>query len=350
MKVFSNEDVRRLLTMDKAMDALEAAYRALGQGRAVSTPRVDSLMPIPESGDEVYAFKQMAGTVVGEVQALRLNSDVISWPLIDGMRRRVKVPKADGRWVGLVLLFDARTGKPLALMPDGELQHLRVAAASGLAARLLAPSGRHTMALLGTGWQAETMLEAISSQRACDEIRVFSPNSDHRLQFVQKMQTRVAPPLVAVDSAVEAVDGATLVASATNSMAAILDPNWITPGRYFSAVKVQEVDEAFISRTQLVLHSRQQSKATLIVAPGVSTPESETGWWSRIPSGPWPDLIDVLEGTVSVPPSKQPILFVNNVGMGLQFAACGDAVYQAGLEAGVGIDLPDGWFLQDVHP
>jgi hypothetical protein len=76
----------------------------------------------------------MDGIVPGlGVGAVRINSDIVSWPVRDGTVRREKIPAAPGeRWVGLVLLFSMETGEPLAIFPDGYLQRLRVGAANGL--------------------------------------------------------------------------------------------------------------------------------------------------------------------------------------------------------------------------
>ena len=92
----------------------------------------------------------MSGGFPGRgVTALRINSDVVTWPEQQGSLRRVKVPAAGGRYVGLVMLFSNATGEPLAIMPDGVMQRLRVGATSALAARYLARAGVATMGLAG---------------------------------------------------------------------------------------------------------------------------------------------------------------------------------------------------------
>jgi len=140
--------------MRDCLDALEPMYRDLATGRALLSPRVDSISPNAHP-DGYYAFKQMGGTWPARgIQALRINSDVITHPVIAGMPRRVKTPLADGRWVGLVFLFSTETGALLAIFPDGVAQRLRVGAANGLALKRLAREDSRTLALIGTGWQA----------------------------------------------------------------------------------------------------------------------------------------------------------------------------------------------------
>src|SRR5262245_10986835 len=172
MLVLSNEDVARLLTMEDCIAALEPMYRDYVDERALISPRVDSILPNSHEGG-YYAFKQMSGGWPAQgVQALRVNSDIVTHPLVAGKPRRVKQPLAGGRWVGLVLLFSTETGQLLAMFPDGVMQRLRVGAASGLALKHLAREDASTLALIGAGWQAGSQLMAARAVRNFREVRV----------------------------------------------------------------------------------------------------------------------------------------------------------------------------------
>src|SRR5438093_9639767 len=127
----------------------------------------------------------MGGTWPAQgVQALRINSDVVTHPLVAGKPRRVKQPLANGRWVGLVLLFSTETGALLAMFPDGVMQRLRVGATSGLGLKHLAGADARRLALIGTGWQAGTQLAAALAVRPLKEVRVWSPRKESREAFV----------------------------------------------------------------------------------------------------------------------------------------------------------------------
>src|SRR5512132_1401727 len=137
MLVLSNDEVARLLSIEECMSALEGMYRDLADERALMSPRVDNMAPNSHPG-AYDAFKHMGGTLPSQrVQALRINSDVITHPLVEGKPRRVKQPLANGRWVGLVLLFSTETGALLAMFPDGVMQRLRVGSANGIALKRL---------------------------------------------------------------------------------------------------------------------------------------------------------------------------------------------------------------------
>jgi ornithine cyclodeaminase/alanine dehydrogenase-like protein (mu-crystallin family) len=190
MRILSNDDVEKLLTMTECIAVLEEMYQDYARGQALHVPRVDSLSPSTEPA-AYYAFKQMGGAWPRRrVQALRVNSDVITHPVIAGAPRRVKQPKANGRWVGLVFLFSTDTGALLAVMPDGAMQRLRVGAASGIALKHLAREDVRTVALIGSGWQAGAQLMAALATRAFREVRVYSPRPERRAAFVADVKTR----------------------------------------------------------------------------------------------------------------------------------------------------------------
>ncbi len=106
--------------MENCLRYLEAAYQELSDGTAVNRPRSDMYLPATTSGG-VYCFKTMEGGLTQEkVVALRLNSDVIRWEEKGGRIIKDKIPAAPGnKWVGLILLFSAESGEPLAIFPDG---------------------------------------------------------------------------------------------------------------------------------------------------------------------------------------------------------------------------------------
>ena len=132
--LLDNADVRQVLSMRSAIDALADAFRDLADGRAVNRPRSHTYTDLGEGRH--YLFKSMDGALPGQgVHGLRLSSD-LTWEH-DG--RRDKIPAAPGdTYVGLVLLFDLETLEPLAFLHDGELQRVRVGATSALAADRLA--------------------------------------------------------------------------------------------------------------------------------------------------------------------------------------------------------------------
>lgn len=114
-----------------------------------------------------HYLKSMDGAVPRlQAAAIRLTSDVVTFPLVNGLRRREKIPAAPGnRWLGLVLLFSTANGELLAIMNDGVLQRYRVGGTNGIGAKYLARADARTMGILGSGWQAGTQLMALTAVR-----------------------------------------------------------------------------------------------------------------------------------------------------------------------------------------
>ena len=331
------------------MAALEPMYRDYAKGEALLSPRVDNIAPSPHPGS-YYGFKHMGGTwPARRIQALRINSDTVTHPLVAGKPRRVKQPLANGRWVGLVLLFSTETGALLAMFPDGVMQRMRVGAASGLALKHLAREDAATLALIGTGWQAGAQLMAARAVRRFREVRVFSPRAESRAAFASQYEN-----ITLSDSAETCVKGADVILAATSSMVRVIDPQWLRPGMHIGCIKSQEIDGEVLERCDRVfVHNRQQAKQINNVMPG--TPNAagkgeERGWWKE-PGRSYPDLGELLTGKAPARRNDAEITcFANNVGTGLQFAAAGAAVLEKARQAGIGTELPDDWFSEDVHP
>jgi ornithine cyclodeaminase/alanine dehydrogenase-like protein (mu-crystallin family) len=350
MLVLTNDEIARLLTMEDCMAALEPMYRDYANERALLSPRVDNISPSSHPGG-YYGFKHMGGTWPAQrIQALRINSDVVTHPLIGGKPRRVKQPLAGGRWVGLVLLFSTDTGALLAMFPDGVMQRMRVGAASGLALKHLARENVSTLALIGTGWQAGAQLMAARAVRRFKEVRVYSPRPESRAAFALEHKE-----IALVDSIEACVMGADVILAATSSMVRVIEPKWLKPGMHIGCIKSQEIDGEVLDRCDRVfVHNRQQAKQINNVMPGTPNvkEEHEAGWWKEpARSARYPDLGELLSGKAPGRKSAKEITcFANNVGTGLQFAAAGAAVLKKAREQSVGTDLPDDWFSEDVHP
>ena len=330
------------------MAALEPMYRDYAAQRALLSPRVDNIAPTRHAGGGYYAFKHMGGTWPAQgIQALRINSDVITHPLIAGKPRRVKTPAANGRWVGLVLLFSTETGALLAMFPDGVMQRLRVGAASGLGLKHLAREDAATLAIIGSGWQAGAQLMAARAVRRFKEIRVYSPRRETRERFAAENKTKTTA------SPEECVEGADVILAATSSMVRVIEPDWLKPGMHVGCIKTEEIDGAVLDRCERVfVHDRKQEKGYTNVLPGTPHAKEEHagGWWKER-RGRYPDLGELLSGSA---PGRQRAdeitCFANNVGTGLQFAAAGALLLKKAREKQLGQELPDDWFTEDVHP
>src|SRR5262249_49443593 len=157
--------------------------------------------------------------------------------------RREKVPAApNNRYVGLVLLFSVENGEPLAILPDGVMQRMRVGAANGLGVKYLARADARTVGILGSGWQAGAQLMAVCAVRNIETIHCFSPNAANRAAFAGAMSTLLGVRVDPVDHPEDAIAGADIALCATNSIDHIFFERWIEPGMHVSSIKRPEIE------------------------------------------------------------------------------------------------------------
>lgn len=370
------------------MQALEEAFLEYAKGEAVAIPRIDTSIPtsfekisermgVPEQdlysrmppgeappeamdGNPIYRFKVQVGAVPAQgAMALRLNSDIISFPHIAGGARQYKLPLVGGyHYCGLVFLFSAANGEPLALFPDGELGRMRVGGTTGLGIKYLARKGASVVALLGAGWQAGAQLMAAVSARQVTEARVFSPTVSRRENFARQMAEKLKLSVRPVSSAKEAVEGADIVLAATNSLTPILDGKWLAPGAHMSAIATPEPDRATYQRAGLIVLT---TRCHLDIGDRVDyVPPSLEGKIAlkkdhgqvkeRLPRlEEIPELPEIIAGLRPGRKSDQEItLHINNT-FALQFPAVGMSVVEEARRLGLGREIPTDWFLQDVH-
>ena len=353
--LLTNEDVLRVLEPRACIEALEVAFGDLASGDAVNRPRSHTYTPL--GGGHWYLFKSMDGSVprLG-VHAIRLSSDHTYEHTLDGKRRRDKIPLAPGaRFVGLVLLFDIRTLEPLAILQDGELQRMRVGCTSALAAKHLARPDARRVALIGSGWQAETQLVALASIRDLDEVRVYSRRADAAEGFARRVSERIGRPIRVASSAREAVDGADVVACATNSNDPVIDGAWLVPGQHVSSVQSHELDMATIERADVIV-VRSADPATFHHPPGSAPIEAaEVKHLAPALERKVVELGEVVRGRAGRRAPEDVTLFTGgglgaSSGLGIQFAAVADTVYRAAREMRLGREIPTEWLTETAKP
>ena len=367
MLILSNEEIESFLSIKTCIAALENAYRSWDKGTAINRPRTDLVLPsATESG--VYAFKSMeAGLYDPPIVAMRVNSDIIRWHQQGGRTIKTKIPSAPGdKYVGLIMLFSTITGEPLAMFPDGVVQRMRVASSSALAARYLAREDSSTLALFGSGWQAGSHLPAMCAVRPLKRVNVYSPTKANLEAFVKELQPKVTAEVRAVESPQDAIRDADIIATTTNSLTRVANADWVKPGLHLTCVRVPELGDDTIRRVdRLVIHVHQHAPLNFVAGYGEEGIHAHDAI-DIIRKGPahahdvnvehpfWlsaPDLKDLVTGKAQGRANaEESTCFLNNIGMGLQFAAVGAAVLNEAKAKGVGHEIPTDWFLESVHP
>ena len=161
-----------------------------------------------------------------------------------------------------ILLLDPETGALLALMDGRYITEARTAAVSAVSTRFLARPEASTLAIIGSGVQARSHLEAYQHVRQLQEVRIWSPRPQSRRAFVDDMSPRVPIPIVDADSAEAAVRGADLIVLVTSSKTPVIEDTWVSPGAHVVCVGAcrpdqREMDPALVARGELWVDSRE---------------------------------------------------------------------------------------------
>ncbi len=250
MLVLSAQDVRQALPMVEAITAMKQAYAALSAGRAEMPLR--ARLPI-HPHDAVSLF--MPAFVQGETAAALAVKVVSVFP--HNIERGLPLIHA------AVLVLEADTGRPLALLEGSALTAIRTGAGAGAATDLLARPDSHVAAIFGAGAQARTQLEAICVTRPIKRVWVYDPNPQRAALFVAEMsgQGNIPQDVRTAVSPQQAVAPADIICAATTSLTPVFADADLRPGVHINAVgsytpEMQEIPAATVARALVVVDSR----------------------------------------------------------------------------------------------
>src|SRR5688572_6448608 len=348
--ILTNEEIENIFTLDECFAALEPALLELGNGQAVNMPRQDLLVPGPIEGSYHGLKTSCASLPSAGVTTMRVTSDVLTWPIIGGRQRRVKVPLAQGsKYVGLVFVFSVTSGELLAIFPDGFMQAIRVGVTNALSAQYLARKNSSVMALYGSGWQARPALLAMCKVLPIEEVRVYSPSRENRDRFVDEMRAKSRAKLRAVSSPEEAARGADIVSLTTNALEPFFPAVWIHGGMHITTVRPSELMLDALVRCDLIAVSTREA-AKLFTLPGEErkVPEFGRGDYGRAElentAADWrnkPELSEIMAGKAAGRRNDNDVTcMLNHLGLGLQFSASAARIRVSAQERKLGRELP----------
>ncbi len=310
----TEQDVERLLPMGDALQAVEAALRDLGLGKAENRPRqrvrgahaMLNVMPASWPNRGYYGFKEYT------------------------------VSKEGARF--WFQLFDGSTGELLAIMQADRLGQRRTGAASGVATKFLARDDASRVGILGTGWQAESQLEALCRVRPIVEVRCFSPQASRRRTFAERMAKTLGISVRPVDSAEEAIRGMDVVVTATDSPKPVVRGEWLDPGVHVNAIGAnrpgsRELDAAAIQRFTFIAADSVEQAA--LEAGDLITPVSgRILRWEDVH-----DLASVVCGRVRGRRRAKDVTLFKSLGLALEDVAVGSLVYERARKEGIGTEV-----------
>jgi alanine dehydrogenase len=366
MLLLTNREIEHLLTIPVCLDAIEGIYEEIAAGDSVDFGRMDLYTPSDRDSAPFHRWAVMTGNSRrGGYVCARMLSDMVAWPVVAGQRRETKWAREPGTYCGLLFLYSTHNGEPLAILPDGVAQHLRVGAAAGLGAKALSRPDSRTVGMLGSGGMARSYLEAFCHIRPIERVRVYSPTQANRERYAAEMRDRFGIEVTPVDSPREAVRGADIVALCVSAVEPVFEAEWLEPGMHVADLTAPSTRPEFARQVDVALWHGYPTPLvdplppTAMYARGgflswVAGSDAEKAAIPRVPPNPdrlrLPTLADLFSGRVAGRTSPSQTTFFHNVGaFGSLFVAVAAAAYERALEAGVGREIPTDWFLEDVR-
>ncbi|HTK27900.1 MAG TPA: ornithine cyclodeaminase family protein [Pyrinomonadaceae bacterium] len=292
--ILSEDAVRNLLNMKELISAMSRALADLSGGKVIQPVR--TVLSIAEHQGFFGLMPAYNGSLGAKL--------VTFYPNNQGIHTHHAV----------ILLFRAETGEPIAMIDGRLITEMRTAAVSAVATDKLARPDSHVLAILGSGVQARSHLEALRLVREFSEVRVWSPRN--AAAFANAHSVKVAA------SAEEAVRGADVIVVATASTTPVLMGEWLSQGAHINAVGAtrpnwRELDDATLRVSQIFVESREaamQESGDVIAAGKISA-----------------EIGEVIAGQKPGRQSEDEITLFKSVGVAVEDVAAADLVYRKAM-------------------
>jgi alanine dehydrogenase len=321
VRIVTRAEVERLLDPAACIAAVEAAFRMRAAGRIQS-----ALLGLHLPGGGFHA-KAAAMPGIPPYFAAKINANFPGNPAAHGL------PTIQG----VLALFDAATGQPLALMDSIAITLLRTAAATAVAARYLAPADAGTVTVVGCGAQAKAQLVALRAVRPITRAFACDLDPGVRDAFARSVTDALGIPTVAMQDLGAATRGSDIVITCTTSRRAFLGPEHVSPGTFVAAVgadteEKQEIEPRLLAASAVVVDSLEQCSTIgdlhhALIA-GAMTVDDVRG-----------ELGDIIADPARARRTPDEIVIFDSTGVALQDVAAAAVVYERATEQGIGLSV-----------
>ena len=320
-RLLTEGDVTAALPIDAVIDAMDGALRRLSAGGVVQPVR--TVVPV---ADEFFAVMP---AYVRDPPAL--GAKLVT---VFGRNTALDLPTH----LATILLFSPETGALLAVLGGRYITEVRTAAVSAVSARLLARDDASRLAIIGSGVQAGSHLQALERVFELSEVRVWSPTSDHQMTFIENMESSTTARLVGADSAEQAVLGADIVVLATSSRSPVVQSEWIKAGAHVISVGAcrpdqREMDPSLVLRSRLFVESRAAALAesgdvVLAIKEGLFTAAHIIG-----------ELGELLEGKIEGRRTPRDVTVFKSLGSAVEDVVAADLAYRRAVAEDAGREM-----------
>jgi ornithine cyclodeaminase/alanine dehydrogenase-like protein (mu-crystallin family) len=319
IRILRGHEIKSLLPMDACIALMRTTMIAVSEGRAVVPMR--TVLPVASAG------------FLGNMPGYLAEPESFGVKLVSIFPGNVAAGLSSH--LGLVLLFEPVNGRPVAMMDAGEITAIRTAAASGMATDLLAKKDAGDLAILGSGEQARSHLEAMLAVRPIRRVRVWSRTSANAEAFAAEQSKAFGVTIEVADDVPDAVRGADIICAVSHAPDPILMGDWIEPGTHLNAVgsstpRTAEIDTAAVVKSRLFVDMRQSAhneagEYLRAVEAGAITPAHILG-----------EIGEVANGSVTGRQSNTDITLYKSLGVAAQDVASAHYLLEAATAKGVG--------------
>jgi alanine dehydrogenase len=322
-RLLTEGDVARLITMGDLIDEMGVTLRRFSSGEVVQPLR--TVIPV---GREHEVFAVMPAYLRAPAV---LGAKLVT---VFGRNPALDMPTH----LATVLLFSPETGALLAVLDGRFITETRTAAVSAVSANLLARDDASLLAIIGSGVQARSHLQALECVFELSQVRVWSPTPQHQIAFLEEMESNTHAKLVGTDSAEQAVQGADLVVLVTSSSEPVVQNEWIKAGAHVISVGAcrpdqREMDPALVQRGRLFVDSRA---AALAESGDVVLGIQEHRFTASHIAG---EIGELIAGKVEGRRSPRDVTIFKSLGLAVEDVAAADLAYRRAVTQDVGREL-----------
>lgn len=322
-RLLTEQHVHSLLPMSDLISAMESALAKFSAGEVLQPVRT-----VLTVGPTKAYFGLMPASVPNPAS---LGAKLVT---VFGDNHKKGLPSH----LATILLLDPETGSLIALMDGRYITEARTAAVSAVSARFLANAKASTLAIIGTGVQARSHLEALQHVRQLKDVRVWSPRQQSRDHFVDDMSPRFPIPIKACTSAEAAVHGADLIVLATSSKTPVVQERWVTSGAHVMCVGAcrpdqREMAPALVKRARLYVDSRaaallESGDVVMNIADGLFDKTHVRG-----------EIGELVLGRAAGRSAESDVTIFKSLGMAVEDVVAADLVFRRAAETGAGTEL-----------
>jgi len=319
--ILSEEDVKKVLSLEEVTDAVESAFRMKGLGHAQ--------MPSKQ-----YLFLNKYNGDLRTMPAYLEENDVVAVKVVNSHpeNRKYGLPAV----MATIILIDPRTGAPEAIMGGTWITALRTGAAGAIAAKYLANPNPKTIGIVGAGTQARTQLMGLQLVfKTIEEVRVWDRAEKAALKYAEEMKMKCNQAFIfSVKGIKRAVQGADIIVTATPSRKPLVSAEWVDEGTHINCIGAdapgkQELDPAILIKSKIVVDDWSQSchggEINVPLAKGIIDKKDV-----------WGDICEIVAGLKHGRTSPDEITVFTSTGLAIQDAATANVVYQKAVKEKIG--------------